>query len=206
MAETTPQELNLDALKEQAASYRHKAALLRQRIGIRERDISKAESLAGEIVNNAQAQAQNRAQLAIDAQNRAANANAGLGIFAAALGSVGGGGWVKDAIANGAKTAGTNAVNAAAANAQAADAANADELQQANAAAAPLREQAKNLEGEKKKLALKADQYEELADAKDLLIAAETLRGQAEDNAKNSAEAEKATASLKNTIYSMDIW
>jgi hypothetical protein len=205
-AEAPLQDLDIEDLRAQAADYRHKAALLRQRIGLRERDISKAQSLADQIVGNAQAQAQAREQAAIDEQNRAANASATMGGLASALGAIGGGGWVKDAVASGMRNAGANAVNSAAADAQAAQNANAAELQQADAAAAPLREQAKNLEGEKKKLALKADQYESLADAKDMLIAAETLRLQAADNIKNADKVSGAITALQNTVQNMDIW
>jgi uncharacterized caspase-like protein len=71
---------------------------------------------------------------------------------------------------------------------------------------APLRDQAKNLEGEKKRMALKADQYEQLADSMYFLISAETLRKQAEEAARSAGDKTKAVSGSKELIQTMDLW
>jgi hypothetical protein len=203
--------LDLDALREAAADYRQRAALLRRSVGIRQRSISDAESRAAQIVAAAQADAARQQQEAVEAQQKAQSNQQTAQIFGTLLGAFGGslGSNLGKAIQAGSRIASQAAQNqAAGANAGmgAAGAAGSQEVYQAQRDAAPLRDQANKLEGDKKRLALKADQYERLADAKDLLIAAETLRLQSEDEAVAAESADKTIASAKSLVEHMDIW
>jgi hypothetical protein len=199
-------DLDLDALKESAADFRHRAALLRRSVGLRERNMSDAEGRAAQILQAAQADAEQKRQAALAAQQQAgasqAGADMGAGLARAFLGN----GLFSQALQVGIKTAGSAAVANANAGLNTAAQEGSEELAQAQRSAAPLREQARAFEGEKKKLALKADQYEQLADAKDLLIAAETLRRQAEEAAKTADDADKAISSAKSFVDRMDVF
>jgi hypothetical protein len=206
VAESSFPDLNIDELKEQAGDYRHRAELLRKKVGLRNRDISAAESRANAAIQSAQADAEARAQQAAAAQASAQSAAAVAGGVADLLGAFGGNSYLNTAVRAGLHSGGNAAVAGADAAAQAAAEQGSAEIMAANKAAAPLREQAKLLEGEKKRLALKADQYEELADSKDLLIAAETLRKEAEENVRSAAEADKAIAAARSLIENMDVW
>ena len=199
-------ELDLDELRQSAADYRHRAALLRRSVGIRDRKISEAEARAGQIVGNAQAQADAQRQQALAAQRQAQANQQAANIGAGFLQAFGGNSWINQAVQSGMRSGASAGVANANANAANAMAAGDEEVSQARKAAAPLRDQARLLEGDKKKLALKADQYEQLADAKDLLIASETLRKQAEDAVKSSGEADKVISSSRSFVEGMDIW
>jgi hypothetical protein len=204
-AQSSYPALDLDQLREAISDYRHRAALLRRSVGIRDRGISEAESRAGQIVAAAEADAQRRQQEALEAQQRAQSNQQTAQLLGGLLGALGGsvGGNLGKAMSMGSKIA--NQVGKA--NVVGGGAAGDDqEVYQAQRQAAPLREQAKNLEGDKKKLALKADQYEQLADAKDLLIAAETLRLQSEEAIKAADSADKTISSAKALVEHMDIW
>lgn len=199
-------DLNLEELKEEAADYRHRAALLRKRVGLRDRDISSAQARANAVLRNAQADAEARAQQAAQAQANAQSAQAMADGMASFMGAFGGNSFINSAIQGGLRAGGNSAMANANAQAQAAAEEGSAEMQEAAKAAAPLREQAKQLEGEKKRLALKADQYEQLADAKDLLIAAETLRKEAEQSVKSAGEADKVIAASRSLVENMDLW
>jgi hypothetical protein len=199
-------ELDLNRMQETIADYRHRASLLRRSVGIRERGMSDAQSRAAQIVQSAEAEAEQKRQAALAAQQQAAanqaNAQAGAAIFGALFGNS----LISNVVQSGLKGAGAAGVAGAEAGIGTAAQESAEEVARAQRDAAPLREQAKAFEGEKKKLALKADQYEQLADAKDLLIAAETLRRQAEDAVKSAADADQTIASGKSFVARMDLW
>jgi len=194
--------LDLDELHRQSADYRHRAALLRRSVGLREQSISAAQEQAEQIVREAQADAVAKQQQALLGQAEAQNNQDALNLAASFL--PGGDSALKSAVKTGLRGAGRVGVAAADANAQGAVLEGADAITQAQRDAAPLREQAKILEGDKKKFALKADQYEKLADAKDLLIAAETLRLQAERGAQSSDDEEKEIAAARRFVVNQD--
>lgn len=196
--------LDLDELAQQAADYRHRAALLRKSAGLRERSISEAQERADQIVQSAQADALQKQQQALQNQAKARNDQETLSLAASFL--PGGDSLFKSAVKSGLRAAGNAAVVTAGAGVEGAALEGADAVTQAHQAAAPLREQAKALEGDKKRLALKADQYEKLADAKELLIAAETLRLRAEAAPKTTDETDKEIAAARRFVQNQDLW
>ena len=102
--------------------------------------------------------------------------------------------------------AGTAVSNAG--NAQVADA-NAQNLAQlgdARGDADTLMSQAATFDAEKKKLAYKARQYEQLADAKDVLAASEILRLDAERQVKAIADSDKAIDAERQFVQGMSLW
>ena len=199
-------DLNVDELREAAKDYRHRAALLRKNVGLRQAGISEAQSRADAAIQAAQADAQARAQQAAQAQAQAASAQSGADAASAIWGMLPGGGFAKNIGRSALSSYGAAGVANANAAAQAAASQGDEEISQANKTAAPLREQANKLEGEKKRLALKADQYEQLADSKDFLITAETLRKQAEEAVKTAGDADKTIAATRSLIQNMDLW
>lgn len=205
-AQSSYPALDLEQLREAISDYRHRAALLRRSVGIRDRGISEAESRAGQIVAAAEADAQRRQQEALEAQQRAQSNQQTAQLLGGLMGALGGslGGNLGKAMSMGSKIA--NQVGKANVGGGGGGVGDDQEVYQAQRQAAPLREQAKNLEGDKKKLALKADQYEQLADAKDLLIAAETLRLQSEEAIKAADSADKTISSAKALVEHMDVW
>jgi|GEM_PF-6864776 len=194
--------LDLNILRRQVVDYRRKANLLRARVGVRQRDVNQAEGLANQVMRNAQAQA-----AAAQAQAQAAQNTASTASNIANIASMfpGGGNWGKIARmgANiGASAAQANADAATAqANAQAQAAIN-----NAQGQASTLEQRAKELEGEQKRLAMKARQYEYLADAKDLLLAAETLRLQSVATSKDMGRADQSISSANKLVDEMDLW
>lgn len=206
LAQWSFQDLDMDELRQSATEYRRRANLLRRSVGIRQRKISEAESRAGQIVQGAEAQAEQRRQAAANAQRQAqanqATANFGAQLFGQLIGND----FLSSAIQAGVKSGAASGVANANAGAANAAAQGEEDVQQAHKTAAPLRDQARLLEGDKKKLALKADQYEQLADAKDLLIAAETLRTQAEEAVKSAGEGDKIISSSRSFVENLDIW
>lgn len=195
--------LDLEELARQVADYRHRAALLRKSAGLRERSISEAQQRADQIVESAQVEALKKQQQALQGQAQAQTDQDTLNLAASFL--PGGDSLFKSAIKGGLRVAGNAGVATAGATAKGAALEGADSLTQAQQAAAPLREQAKALEGDKKRLALKADQYEKLADAKELLLAAETLRLRAESAPKTAEETDKEIAEARRFVQVMDL-
>ena len=196
--------LDLEELHGQAADYRRRAALLRKSAGLRGQSISDAQRRADQIIQGAQADALLKQQQALQGQAQAQSNNEILGLAAGLL--PGGNSMLKSAVKTGLLGAGQVGMIAAEMNAQGASLEGSTSVSQAHQAAAPLREQAKALEGDRKKLALKADQYEKLADAKDLLIAAETLRLRAESAPASAAESDKELSDSRRFLESMDLW
>jgi hypothetical protein len=195
--------LDLEELHAQAADYRHRAALLRRSVGLRDQKISEAQARADEIVSGAQADALAKQQAALQGQAQAQTNQDALNFAAAFL--PGGDSMLKSAVKTGLRGAGNAGVAMADANAAGASLEADDAVTQAQRDAAPLREQAKALEGDKKKFALKADQYEKLADSKDLLIAAETIRLEAEKAGSAGPDAEKALAAARRWLLNLDL-
>ncbi|MDD5657188.1 MAG: hypothetical protein PHF00_08030 [Elusimicrobia bacterium] len=200
------QALDMAELRQAVAEYRHKAALLRKSVGLRDQRISDAQSRASAIVEEAEAEAARRQQQAVAAQQQAEGGKAGLDFAASLLGQFGGNSFLNSALQSGIRSAGRAQVAAAAAGSQAAFVEGTEDVKQARAYAVPLEQEAKSLEGDKKKLALKAEQYERLADAKDLLIAAETLRHRAQELAGAPAETEKTPEYYRSIVERMDVW
>ncbi len=172
--------LDVDKLLAQAKDYRRRAALLRQMIGVRESRISAIERQANAVVAQAQSDAQARKATADQAASSAQGAQAAASIFGAILNAAGVNNNLAD-VANGvAQGAARSAANNAAAMANGAAGQNSAEMSEAQKEAASLSAQAKSFEGEKKKMAFTALRYEQLADSKELLAAAEILRLKAE--------------------------
>jgi len=195
--------LDIPELLAASKDYRHKADVLRKMIGARERKIGAIQQQSNALVAQAQAEAQARA-----AQAQANNSsNQLMGGFLGALGGmVPGGSMMNDLTSKTLSAAGTAVSNAG--NAQVADAnsQNAAQLSDARGDADGLMAQAATFDAEKKKLAYKARQYEQLADAKDLLAASEILRLDAERQEKAVSDADKAIEAEKQFVRGMSLW
>src|SRR6185312_9809009 len=172
-------------------------------IGARERKIGAIQQQSNALVAQAQAEAQARA-----AQAQANNSsNQLMGGFLGALGGmVPGGSMMNDLTSKTLSAAGTAVSNAG--NAQVADAnsQNSAQLGDARGDADSLMAQAATFDAEKKKLAYKARQYEQLADAKDLLAASEILRLDAERQQKAIADDDRAIEAEKQFVRGMSLW
>jgi len=188
------QPLDIKQILGEAADYRHRAAVLRKLIGVREQKISSMQQQANALIAQSQADAQAQAQAAQQAQANAQSDNAFAGAAASFIGNfVPGGNTIAGQMVQGGLTGMGNA-----------------EVNQANGQAQQdadsLTAQAQTFQGEKKKLAYKTKQYEQLADAKDLLAAAEILRLQARKQADSTGAAEQSAAEQKKFVQEMDIW
>ncbi len=200
--------LDIQRILKEAADYRHRAAVLRKLIGVREQKISSMQQQANGLIAQAQNDAASQAQSAAQAQSQAQSDNAAMGAAASFIGNFlpGGNSFAGQVVQGGLNGLGSAAVNQANAQAQNAQAQGSGEVSEAQKDADSLMAQAQTFQGEKKKLAYKAKQYEQLADAKDLLAAAEILRRQAEQQASSSGQADKAAAAQKKFVQDMDIW
>ena len=202
------QPLDIKQILGEAADYRHRAAVLRKLIGVREQKISSMQQQANALIAQSQADAQAQAQAAQQAQANAQSDNAFAGAAASFIGNfVPGGNTIAGQMVQGGLTGMGNAeVNQANGQAQQAQAMGGAEESQAQQDADSLTAQAQTFQGEKKKLAYKTKQYEQLADAKDLLAAAEILRLQAQKQVDSAGAAEQAAAEQKKFVQEMDIW
>ena len=202
-AESDFPALDIQELLAASKDYRHKADVLRKMIGVRERKIGAIQQQSSALVAQAQADAQARAAAA-QANN---NSNQMMGSFLGALGGmVPGGSMMNDLTSKTLSAAGTAVSNAG--NAQVADAnsQNAAQLGDARGDADSLMAQAATFDAEKKKLAYKARQYEQLADAKDLLAASEILRLDAERQERAIADSDKAVEAERQFVRGMSLW
>ncbi|MDE1976601.1 MAG: hypothetical protein KGI84_05015 [Elusimicrobia bacterium] len=200
--------LDVKQILGEAADYRHRAAVLRKLIGVREQKISSMQQQANELIAQAQNAATAQAQAAAQAQSQAQSDNAAFGSAASFISSfIPGGNSFAGQMTQSALTGMGNAeVSNANAQAQQAQAMGGSEESQAQKDADSLMAQAQSFQGEKKKLAYKARQYEQLADAKDLLAAAEILRLQARKQTDSAGQTGQAAAEQKKFVQSMDIW
>jgi hypothetical protein len=203
-AEPEFSELDLTSLQAQAKDYRHRSDVLRNMIGLRERKIGDIQKQSDALMRQAQADAQARAQAAANAQSSASQDNALLGIMGQIMpgGSSAMGGILK----NGMSSLGSAEVDAANKQAQLASAQGAAEIGGAQQGAENLRAQADAYQGEKKKLVYKAHQYEQLADAKDLLTAGEILRLRAGEQARALEDSDKTVEAERRYVESMTVW
>ncbi|HVA66958.1 MAG TPA: hypothetical protein VNK24_08535 [Elusimicrobiota bacterium] len=202
------QPLDIKQILSEAADYRHRAAVLRKLIGVREQKITSMQQQANELIAQSQADAQAQAQAAQQAQANAQSDNAGLNVVASLVGNLipGGNSLAGQAVQGGLTGMGSAEVNQANSQAQNAQAQGTAEVSEAQKDVDSLTAQAQTFQGEKKKLAYKTKQYEQLADAKDLLAAAEILRLQARKQADSAGEADGAAATQKKFVQEMDIW
>jgi hypothetical protein len=202
-AESNFTDLDIPELLASSKEYRHRADVLRKMIGVRERKIGAIQQQSNLLIQQAQAEAQAR-------QQAAAAANSNNQLMGSLLGGLGGmipgGNMMNNMTAQALTTAGTAVSNAG--NQQVADAAaqGAQQVGDAHGDADGLMAQAATFDAEKKKLAYKARQYEELADAKDLLAAGEILRLESERQARASAEADKSIDAERQFVKSMTLW
>jgi hypothetical protein len=195
--------LDIPELLAASKDYRHKADVLRKMIGLRERKIGAIQQQSNALVAQAQAEAQARAAAA-QANN---NSNQLMGSLLGGLGGmIPGGSMMNDLTSKTLSAAGTAVSNAGNAQVSDANAQNAAQLGDARGDADSLMAQAATFDAEKKKLAYKARQYEQLADAKDLLAASEILRLDAERQEKAIAEADKAIAAEREFVRGMSLW
>jgi hypothetical protein len=202
-AESNFPELDIPSLLAASKDYRHKSDVLRKMIGARDRKIGAIQQQSNALIAQAQAEAQARAAQA--QANNSSNQLAGS-LFGALGGMIPGGSMMNDLTSKGLAAAGTAMQNAG--NAQVADAANqnAAQLGDARGDADSLMAQAATFDAEKKKLAYKARQYEQLADAKDLLAAGEILRLEAERQVKAIADSDKAIETEREFVRGMTLW
>ena len=200
--------LDVKQILSEAADYRHRAAVLRKLIGVREQKISSMQQQANELIAQAQNAAAAQEQAAAQAQSQAQSDNAAFGGAASFIGNFipGGDSFVGQVTQSALTGMGSAEVSNANAQAQQAQTVGGSEESQAQKDADSLMAQAQNFQGEKKKLAYKARQYEQLADAKDLLAAAEILRLQARKESDTVRQTEQAAAEQKKFVQSMDIW
>lgn len=202
-AESNFPELDIQELLAASKEYRHRSDVLRKMIGARERKIGAIQQQSNALIAQAQADAQARAAQA-QANN---NSNQAMGSILGAFGSmIPGGNMMNDLTSKTLSAAGTAMSNAG--NAQVADAnsQNAAQLGDARGDADSLMAQAATFDAEKKKLAYKARQYEQLADAKDLLAASEILRLDAERGQKAIADSDKAIEAEREFVRGMSLW
>jgi hypothetical protein len=202
-AESNFPSLDIQELLAASKDYRHKSDVLRRMIGARERKIGAIQQQSNALIAQAQAEAQTRAQQAADNNS----SNQLMGGLLGGLGSmIPGGSMMNDLTSKTLSAAGTAVSNAG--NAQVADAnsQNAAQLGDARGDTDSLMAQAATFDAEKKKLAYKARQYEQLADAKDLLAASEILRLDAERQEKAFADADKAIEAERQFVRGMSLW
>ncbi|HXT01001.1 MAG TPA: hypothetical protein VN915_10025 [Elusimicrobiota bacterium] len=195
--------LDIQELIAASKDYRHKADVLRKMIGARERKIGAIQQQSNALIAQAQAEAQARA-----AQAQANNgSNQLMGGLLGGLGSmIPGGSMMNNLTSQTLSAAGTAVSNAGNAQVADANAQNAAQLGDARGDADSLMAQAATFDAEKKKLAYKARQYEQLADAKDLLAASEILRLDAERQEKAMADADKAIEAERAFVRGMSLW
>jgi len=202
-AESDFPSLDIQELLSASKDYRHKSDILRKMIGARERKIGAIQQQSNALI--AQAQAEARARAAAAQANNDSNQMMG-GLLGALGGMVPGGGMMNDLTAKTLSAAGTAVSNAGNAQVADANAQNAAQLGDARGDADSLMAQAATFDAEKKKLAYKARQYEQLADAKDLLAASEILRLDAERQEKAIADADKTIEAEKQFVRGMSLW
>lgn len=202
-AESDFPALDIQELLAASKDYRHKADVLRRMIGVRERKIGAIQQQSNALIAQAQAEAQARAAAA-QANN---NSNQLMGSLLGGLGGmIPGGSMMNDLTSKTLSAAGTAVANAGAAQVADANSQNAAQLGDARGDADGLMAQAATFDAEKKKLAYKARQYEQLADAKDLLAASEILRLDAERAERAIADADKAVAAEREFVRGMSLW
>ncbi|MHB2026552.1 MAG: hypothetical protein ACYCPQ_07930 [Elusimicrobiota bacterium] len=201
-------DLNVQSILALAKDYRHRADVLRRLIGVRERKISFMQEEANGLILQAQNDAQAQAQAAAQAQGQAKSDNAVLGGAASFIGNFipGGNSFAGQMVQGGLQGLGSAEQSQASAQVQNAQVQGQLENDQAQKNADSLMEQAKNFQGEKKKLAYKAKQYEQLADAEELLAASEILRVQANKEAQSAADMDNKISSQRQFVENLDIW
>jgi hypothetical protein len=202
-AESNFPELDIPQLLAASKEYRHRSDVLRKMIGARDRKIGAIQQQSNALIQQAQAEAQARAAQA-QANN---NSNQLMGSLLGGLGGmIPGGSMMNDLASKSLSAAGSAMSNAG--NAQVGDAANqnAAQLGDARGDSDSLMAQAASFDAEKKKLAYKARQYEQLADAKDLLAAGEILRLDAERQVKAIADSDKAIDAERQFVRGMSLW
>lgn len=197
-------EVDVSQLQAQASEYRHRADVLRRMIGARERQIGQTQQQADALVRQAQADAQARQAQAAEAAGNAQNTATALNLFSS---FIPGGDSLAGSMMKSAYTGVANGmVNQAGAQVQQANAEGAAMVGGAHSDADTLMAQAEQLQGEKKKLAYKAKQYEQLADSKDLEAAGEVLRRRADNAVHNSSEIDKEIAAERAFVQGLTPW
>lgn len=196
--------VDIAKLQAQAKDYRHRAELLRRMVGAREAKIGEAQAQADALVQQARAAAQAQAAAAAANQASAQNTAAVLATFTQfmPMGNSLGATMIK----SGMNAAGQGMVNAAGAQAQQANAQGVEMVTGAQSDADTLMAQAAQLQGEKKKLAYKARQYEQLADALDMHVAGEILRRRAIDQQRILGGIDKQLESDKAFVQGVTVW
>ncbi len=197
-------ELDLVKLQAKAKDYRHRAELLRRMVGAREAKIGEAQSQADALIQQARAQAQARAAAAAAAQSSAQQTAQFAGIFTQFL--PGGDSMGAQILKSGVKGVAQGAVSAADAQAQQAGAEGAQIVAGAQSDSDTLMAQAATLQGEKKKLAYKARQYEQLADSLDMLAAGEVLRRRAQEQTQTLQDIDKQIESDRAFVKGLTVW
>ncbi|HEX4046971.1 MAG TPA: hypothetical protein VH309_04015 [Elusimicrobiota bacterium] len=202
-AESNFPDLDIAQLLASSKEYRHRADVLRRMIGVRERKIGEIQQQANALIAQAQADAEARAQAAGAANGQNQAMGSVLGTLA---GMIPGGNMMNNLTSTALSAAGTAVTNAG--NQQVADAASQDAAQVGDAKgdADTLMAEASTFDAEKKKLAYKARQYEQLADAKDLLAAGEILRLEAERQSKAIADSDKEIEAERQFVKGMSLW
>lgn len=202
-AESDFSELDIQQLLAASKEYRHRSDVLRKMIGARERKIGAIQQQANALVLQAQQEAQARI-----AQANAANSSNQLAgsLLGGLSGLIPGGGMMNDLTRTTLSSAG-KAV-AAQGNQMVADASaqGSAQLGDARGDADSLMSQIGTFDAEKKKLAYKARQYEQLADAKDLLAAGEILRLESEKQSRAVSEADKSIEAERQFVRGMSLW
>ena len=202
-AESNFPDLDVSDLLAASKEYRHRSDVLRKMIGARDRKIGAIQQQANSLIQQAQAEAQARQQQAADNNN----SNQAMGSVLGALGGmIPGGNMMNDITSKALQTAGTAVSNAGNQQVADANAQNGAQLGDARGDADNLMAQAATFDSEKKKLAYKARQYEQLADAKDLLAASEILRLDAERQVKAIADSDKAIDAEREFVRGMSLW
>lgn len=196
--------VDIAKLQAKAKEYRHKADLLRRMVGAREAKIGQAQAQADAIMRQAQADAAARQAQAAAAQQSAQSSAQVLGLFTSMM--PGGNSLAGDMFKSGVNAMGQGMVNAANAQAQQAGAEGAGMVAGAHSDSDTLMAQAQQLQGEKKKLAYKARQYEQLADSMDMHAAGEILRRRAAEQGNVLSEIDKQIESDKAFVQGMSIW